>query len=364
VRDVTQSLENYDVPGATRPIQSFVEILSKWYLRRSRRRFRKDEPDDDKNGAFAALYEALVTLSKLLAPSMPFLAEEIYQNLVRSVDPHAPESVHLAVWPDFDSLRIDEELNHGMQLVMKLAALGHSARDQAGIKVRQPLSEAAFLVTNAEEARFVEGFAGLLEDELNVKCVRLLGSAGEAAAYKLNPLPKQLGQKYKFRLPAIRHAILELNPDEAALLLKEGKPVSINVENEQLEILPSEIEVRRQARSGFTVASNGAYVCALKVDLTAELIQEGLAREFARCVNEARKQADYDIANRIHLYVEANPSLSAAIQSHQGYILEETFCLKLDFEPVPESISRTQTAFAGESVTFGMVKTEQFSKQV
>ncbi len=356
VRDVTYALESYDVPAATRPIQNFVDILSRWYLRRSRRRFWKSESDADKKAAYTALYEALITLSKLLAPTMPFLAEELYQNLVRSVDPAAPESVHLAPWPEFNPSQINEDLNKGMGLIMKLASLGHSARNQVSIKVRQPLSEAAFSVGSAGEARYLEGFASLLEDELNVKYVRLLGSIGEAVSYTLNPLPKQLGKKYKSRLPAVRKAILDLNPEEAARLFMDGKPVAVSVESEQLEILPAEVEVRREARSGMTVASEGAYLCALKIDLTPELVKEGLAREFVRRVQEARKQSDFDIADRIYLYVDATPNLTAAVQAHQAYIMGETLTLGLDFTPPPEFAAGIQASFDGESVTFGMIK--------
>ncbi len=356
LRDVTHSLETYDVPGATRPIQSFVDILSKWYLRRSRRRFWKSESDADKKAAYTALYEALVTLSKLLAPSMPFLAEEMYLNLVHSIDPTSPESVHLASWPDFDESRINEELNQGMQLVMKLASLGHSARAQAGIKVRQPLSEASFSVANDSEARYLEGFADLLEDELNVKYVRLLGSAGEAVSFTLNPLAKQLGQKYKDRLPDVRQAILDLDPDKAARLLMDGKPVIVSLDGEQLEIIPSEVEIRREARPGLTISSEGAYLCALKTALTPELIEEGLAREFVRRVQETRKQANLDIANHIYLYVEATQGLAAAIQHYQEYIMGETQTLGLDFSLPPDFAERTQAAFDGESVTFGILK--------
>ena len=136
----------------------------------------------------------------------------------------------------------------------------------------------------------------------------------------------------------------------------DGKPVNINVDDEQLEILPSEVEVRRKARSGLTVASDGAYVCALKVDLTPELIKEGLAREFIRRVQQARKLADYDIADCIHLFVDATPGLSAAIQTHQEYIMGETLSLALDFVLAPDPTPRIQAVFEGESVTFGMRK--------
>ena len=212
VRDVTNAYENYDSLGATRPMEVFVDQLSNWYLRRSRRRFWKTESDADKQAAYATLYEALVTLSKLLAPTMPFLAEELYQNLVRSFDPHAPESVHLADWPEVDTAAVDEKLNREMALVMKLASLGHAARNKANRKVRQPLAECAFSLGSAEEGRILTQYADILTDELNVKKVRALNAAGEAVSYSLNPLPKQLGQKYGPKFPAIRQAILALDP--------------------------------------------------------------------------------------------------------------------------------------------------------
>jgi isoleucyl-tRNA synthetase len=169
VRDVTQALENYDVLGATRPIEAFVDQLSNWYLRRSRRRFWKSESDGDKQAAYATLYEALVTISRLLAPSMPFLAEELYQNLVRKVDKNAAESVHLSEWPEWDAALVDDKLNRDMVLVMKLASVGHAARNKANRKVRQPLSEVAFSVGNAEEMQVIQAYADILADELNVK---------------------------------------------------------------------------------------------------------------------------------------------------------------------------------------------------
>src|SRR5512143_3247603 len=191
VRDVTEAYEAYDVPNATRPIEQFVEKLSTWYVRRSRRRFWKNESDQDKQSAYSTLYTALVTVAKLLAPAMPFLAEELYQNLVRSVDEGAPESVHLANWPGVMPEFIDEGLNRDMDLVMRLVSLGHAARQKANRKVRQPLAEAAFSVGNPLERRALENHADILADELNVKRVRPLDSSTEAVSHSVKPLPKQ-----------------------------------------------------------------------------------------------------------------------------------------------------------------------------
>ena len=361
VRDVTNAMENYDVPAATRPIQGFVDNLSKWFLRRSRRRFWKSAPaagesDADKNAAYAILYEALVTLSKLLAPTMPFLADEIYQNLVRTADPTAPESVHLAAWPEFDAARIDESLNREMKLVMALASLGHAARNQAAIKVRQPLSEVAFSVSNQDEARALQRYTELLADELNVKQVRALGSAGEVVSYSLKPLPKQLGQKYKALYPKVSQAIQVVDSEQAARSLLAGSSIRVSVEGISLDIQPGEVEVRAEARSGLVVASEGAYLAALKTDLTPDLVREGLAREFVRRVQDLRKQAGFDIADRIHLYATASDGLAGAIQAYRDYIMGETLAVEMSHVAPPASAAHANLEFDGEQVTVGIVK--------
>ncbi len=355
-RDVTTALENYDILGATRPIETFVDQLSNWYLRRSRRRFWKTESDADKQAAYATLYEALVTLSKLLAPTMPFMAEQLYQNLVCSWDSEAPLSVHLASWPEYDDALIDEDLNREMALTMKLASLGHAARNKANRKVRQPLAEAAFSVGNMEERSVIEKYAELLEDELNVKKVRPLDAVGEAVDYSLKPLPKQLGQKYGGRFPAVQKAILEQNQVEAANTLMAGQNLVIQVNSETIEILPEEVEIRAQARAGFAVASEGGYLAALITDLTSELVQEGLAREFVRRVQDLRKQADLDIAERIRVYYEASPGLEQAIEAFKEYIMGETLALEMLAAPAPAGVLSAADEFDGEKLTIALEK--------
>jgi isoleucyl-tRNA synthetase len=356
VRDVTNALENYDVLGATRPIQTYVEQLSNWYLRRSRRRFWKSGDDQDKQAAYATLYEALVTVSKLLAPTMPFIADELYQNLVRGVDESAPASVHLADWPDYDPGAIDEKLNREMALVMKLASLGHAARNKANRKVRQPLAEAAFSVGNAEEAGIVTKYADLLEDELNVKQVRTLDTAGEAADFSLNPLPKQLGQKYGSRFPGIRKALLALSPERAAQTLLAGQTLALDVDGQHYDILPEEVEVRAQAHSGFAVATEGAYLAALVTDLSPELLNEGLAREFVRRVQDLRKTAGLEIADRVDLFYDASAGLSQAVADFKDYIQGETLAVSLQSGPVPAGLAATTDSFDGEQVTVALKK--------
>jgi isoleucyl-tRNA synthetase len=356
VRDVTQAYETYDVLNATRPVEAFVERLSTWYVRRSRRRFWKNDSGADKQAAYATLYTALTTVAKLLAPAMPFLAEELYQNLVRNVDETAPESVHLAAWPEVMTEFIDESLNRDMNLVMKLVSLGHSARQKANRKVRQPLAAAAFSVGTATERKALMNNVDIVSDELNVKEVRLLDSATEAVSHTIKPFSKQLGQKYGNKFPAIQKAILSMDAEEVASTFMAGKTLEVTAGGETFQIISEEVEVKAQAKSGFAVAEDGAYVAALVTELTPELVQEGLAREFVRRVQDLRKTADLDVADRIEMFVETTPGLRSAIEAHQEYITSETLTSKLSFTTPSEDTSVVEDEFEGEKVKVGVRK--------
>lgn len=356
VRDVTKAYEEYDVTNATRPVEKFVETLSTWYVRRSRRRFWKNDSAADKQSAYSTLYTALTTVAKLIAPAMPFLAEELYQNLVRAVDETAPESVHLAEWPVVMEEFIDESLNREMELVMKLVSLGHSARQKANRKVRQPLAEAAFSVGNNTERAALLKNAEVVQDELNVKKVRLLDAATEAVSHTVKPLPKQLGQKYGNKFPAIQKAILAMNAEEVAKALLSGNPLEVQAGGETFHIISEEVEVKAMAKEGFAVAEDGAYVAALVTTLTPELVAEGLAREFVRRVQDLRKTANLDVADRIELFVEASAGLKSAVETHAEYIKAETLTVKLSFAAAPANASMVDDEFEGEKVKVGLVK--------
>ena len=355
VRDVTQAYENYDVVGAPRPIEGFVDQLSNWYLRRSRRRFWKSESDADKAAAYETLYKALVTVSKLIAPTMPFMAETIYRNLVCSVDEKAPISVHLAEWPRVDESLINEKLNADMNVVMKLASLGHAARNKSNIKVRQPLSEAAFAVGKMEEGDVISRFRDILEDELNVKQVRLLAGSEETVTYSLNPLPKQLGQKYRNLSPRIRQAILELPAQESALKLLDGMNLVVQLDGKYYEILPDEVEVHTASREGYEVASEGAYMAALVTTLTSELIHEGLAREFVRRVQDLRKNSGLEISDRIEIKYQATEVLARAIEAFQDYIANETLAVSIE-AAVLDGTDVFEDRFDGEELRLQLKK--------
>jgi isoleucyl-tRNA synthetase len=356
VRDVTAAYENYDATNATRPIADFVDSLSNWYLRLSRRRFWRSEADADKEAAYYTLYTALTTIAKLLAPAMPFIADELYQNLVRSGDANAAESVHLASWAELDESLIDETLNNEMAAVMKLVSLGHAARQKSELKVRQPLAEVAFFVGNADERHAAETYADLIKSELNVKAVRLLDASSEAVAYSVKPYPKQLGQKYQSKFPLVRKAIMAVDAEEAAkCFLTDGK-LQVTVDGETLDILADEVEVQADAKEGYAVASDGAYLAALVTELTPELIAEGLAREFVRRVQDMRKAADFDVSDRIKVFVTASDEIRAAVDVHREYISGETLSVEINFAEAPADAVNAEQKFGSEVAKVSILK--------
>ncbi len=356
VQRVTVALDNYDVTGAARPFQRFVDDLSKWYVRRSRRRFWKGEEDEDKAAAYSTLYECLTTLARLLAPFMPFIAEEMYQNLVRSVDATAPESVHLCDYPEADEALIDEQLVEDTRLVMRLVSLGHGARNQAGIKLRQPLAQALFKVRSESEAGSLRRLADQVLDELNVKELVFLEDAGQVVDYRVTPLPHLLGRKYGALFPRIRAALADLDQAELARRVQAGESIALEVEGQTVELLPEELEVRTEAKAGYAVAEEAGYLTAISTTLDEHLIQEGLARELVRRIQTMRKEAGFRIEDRITTYYQAGPALREVLEALGHYIKGETLSTELVEDELPAEAYTQTFTIEGEDITFGLVK--------
>jgi isoleucyl-tRNA synthetase len=356
IEDVTQDLQVYEPERATDRLEAFLDDVSNWYLRRSRRRFWAkagvdEASDQDKHAAYTTLYEVLVTLTRLLAPFTPFVVEAMHQNLVRSVDPQAPESVHHTLWPEVEPSALDRKLLQEMSLIQKLVSLGHAARNQANRKLRQPLREAAFAVSASDERTMVEDYRDLLAEELNVKQVRLLDTAREAVEYRLKPLPKQLGQKYGSRFPAIQKAIQALDPEEPAERVLRGDSFELPLDGEMLEILPDEVEVRVEAHEGFSAVAEGPYLAALVTELDEELALEGLAREFVRRVQDLRKQADFQVDDHIAIEYQASEGLDRAVEKNRAYIQGETIADLIERSVHPEGEAEAEHSFDGEKLT-------------
>ncbi|MCH7587274.1 MAG: isoleucine--tRNA ligase [Chloroflexi bacterium] len=361
VSRVTAKLEEYQPDVATNEINHFLENLSNWYLRRSRRRFwaktgASGESDRDKNAAYETLYQVLETLSRLLAPFVPFVSEVMYQNLVCSINKRMPESVHHAKYPKPDTAFMDQELVREMELVLRLVSLGHAARNRSNVKVRQPLAEAAFSVGMASEVDVVEKYAELLRAELNVKHIRMLDTAAEAVDYVLKPLPRQLGSKYGAKFPALRSAILALEPQKAAETLLANTALEVEVEGSIINVQPDEVEVQIEAHAGFSVASDGAYLAALVTKLSPELQKEGLAREVVRRVQDLRKQAQFVVDDRIILQYKASDYLGEAIAENKNYLMQETLTVVLEKHASPQGVMVAEHSFDSESLIIAIRK--------
>jgi isoleucyl-tRNA synthetase len=324
VREVTAAMEGYDVTGVTRPLGVFVENLSNWYVRLSRRRFWEGDAE-----ALGTLHTVLVTLSHLLAPATPFIAEEIYQNLVAGVDPAAPDSVHLSRWPAADGARIDEQLSVDMELVQRVTSLGHAARQSANLKVRQPLAQVVVRTRTAEERAGLARLQQLVLDELNVKGLAFADAAGELVDVQVFPYPKQLGQKYGKGYPKIRQAMAQMDQFALASRFQAGETVEITAEGEPYAVAPEDVEVRSTPRQGYSVAEAGGYLVAVTTEVDTALEQEGYARELVRRIQQLRKDANLAISDRIVTYVADSELLHAVLAHFGDYVREETLTVDL-----------------------------------
>jgi isoleucyl-tRNA synthetase len=325
VGEVRDDLLRYDMLAATRRIERFtVDELSNWYIRRNRRRFWKSEDDADKAAAYDTLHACLLTLSRLVAPMMPFIAEEMYGNLARSHDEAAPESVHLTAYPDCDAPLVDAELESSVEAVMRVVELGRAARNAANLKVRQPLARALVKAPTPALGDAVRRLQDQALEELNVKELELVESAGDLVEYSVLPRLPVLGPKYGKRLPKLRAALAALDPREAAARALAGEPVELEVDGESVRLSPEELLIEERERPGLASVSEGGYVVALDAEITPELYYEGLARDFVRQVQSLRKEAGFDISDRIRVRYEGHEDLGAALARHDEYARVET----------------------------------------
>jgi len=331
---VVDALENSDPLSATVVVEAFLDDLTNWYVRRSRRRFWKSEHDADKNSAYATLYHVLVKLAKTLAPFTPFVAESIYQNLVREaageggpVFPQAHESVHHTAWPQADPSVVDESLLEQMALARQIASLGLSARNGAGLKVRQPLAKV--LVYAGEKQALSQEMIDIVTDELNVKAFEFVTEARQLVAYQVLPDNKVLGPRFGAQFPKVRAALAAADPEKVAGAVQAGLSVALDVDGQTVELAPEEILVQTLPAEGLAVASDKFVTVALDASLTPDLRDEGLAREVVRRVQAMRKDAGFDIADRITTFYVADEDFSRVFQNWGGYIKAETLSTEL-----------------------------------
>jgi isoleucyl-tRNA synthetase len=359
VREVTEGYESYDVPNATRPVQEFVEALSNWYVRLSRRRFWQNDMDNSKRSAYGTLYECLVTVSKLIAPAMPFLSDSLYRNLVAEMDASAPPSVHLALWPEYNEALIERSRIDEMRLVQRLVSLGRAARESVKIGVRQPLSEAQFVTRDAGERATVDHMRDLIMAELNVKTLSIV----DEPVYVLNPLPQVLGKKFGKDFPRVQKALREGSRADVQVWAKQllaKQPVELVLDGQTFIVTAEECQVLMKAPEGFAYAEEGGYMAVINTTLTEELVLEGLAREVVRRVQSMRKDADYNITDSISVRYVAGDRLRQAFERFGDYIRAETLAVSLLAEPpAPGDFSRQfstddKSDIDGENLTLGL----------
>ena len=322
---VRDEMENYHLTNAPRAIEAFVDDLSNWYVRRSRDRFWGAEAGPDKHAAYATLYEVLVTVAKLAAPFVPFLADGLYRNLVCSLNTEAPLSVHLVEYPVTDAALKDAQLEADMDFTREVISMGHAARNRSGIKTRQPLAEITLGALSDVEKATVNRLADLIHDELNVKAILFTEDLNAFAQVTLKPNFKVLGPKYGKGVQAIAKALASADSVALKAELEAAGSLQIEASGETYTLEPSEVDVQTENREGFFVEVDAKKFIALSTKLTHELTLEGLAREFVNKIQNMRKEADFNVSDRIKLSLDTTSSLvDEAFQVHQDYILRET----------------------------------------
>lgn len=354
IADTTDALENFDSAHVTLAIDSFVDDLSNWHVRLSRRRFWKSQADDDKQSAYCTLYEVLVTLSKLLAPILPFMAEEMYQNLVLSVFPDAPESVHLCDWPKSDASLINERLMAETDAVMKVVRLGRSARNASGLKVRQPLSLLTVKPSSRLEYEAIVNNTQLILDELNMKSIELADTASGLVSHTLKPNFSLLGPKYGKLMPKIREVLSTSDQNNLASAVLEGKNIEITVDGELITLEPEEVMVESTTPENLSCIEESGTVVAVDTVLTDELIQEGLIRDLVRMIQSLRKDSNFNVDDHITIEYHAEGQLAIAIGLHEDYIRQETLADSIKSVDVSDGFVKDK--ISGEEVAIKLQK--------
>lgn len=343
VKEVAQKLDSYDITGAGVAIEEFTDELSNWYVRRNRERYWAKDLTDDKIGAYTTLYRVLVTLSKVAAPFVPFITDEIYTNLVCNLDRTAPESVHLCTWPEVVESEIDADLEKEMGLAYKIVQLGRSARNAENIKNRQPLSEMLISVDTLPDY-----YGNIVKDELNVKQVVLGAEMSDYVNFEIKPNLPVLGKEYGKLIPKIREAINSMNQMDLANKVKNGGYESILIDDTEITLNADNLLVTMQGREGFAFAGEGEIGVVLDTKLTAELKEEGDVREVLSKVQNLRKDKGFEVMDKIILYVNGNEVVENLVKKYEEQIKEETLAKEVRYNITRDTY--TEVSINGKNV--------------
>ncbi|MCJ8174122.1 isoleucine--tRNA ligase [Clostridium botulinum] len=329
IKNVEEHLDNYRITQAALELEEFVDELSNWYVRRNRSRFWSTELTDDKIGAYTTLYTVLTTVIKVAAPFVPFVTEEMYQNLVVNLDKDAEESIHLCKWPSYNESTMDKDLEEKMGLAYKIVKLGRSARNSVNIKNRQPLKK--MLVSTKELPEYYED---IIREELNIKEILSGADLSDYVNFEIKPNLPILGKKYGKFIPAIRKEISSMNQMELAQSINNSRSVFINVEGceDQIELTAENLLVTMQGLEGFAFAGEGEIGVVLDTHITEELKEEGFLREILSKVQNMRKESGFEVADKINLYVSGNNTLNAIVKKYEDEIKVETLSVKVMYD--------------------------------
>jgi len=356
IESIDDALENMTVNMAVQAFENFViDKFSNWYLRQSRRRFWKNQLDEDKKSAYITTYEVLVTLSKLLAPFIPFISEQLYQNLFKQLDSDAPLSVHLLTYPKMDEKQVDSQLSKEMNKVLSLVIAGRSIRSEANIKLRQPLSE-LILISPLGKKDLIIKYEEVLKEELNVKQVTLKTSSEELVSYIIKPNFKVLAPKVRGAVNDIRKELENLDPEKTrdfVELLAKGKNIELEVDGKGYTLAPEDLEYKINVQEGFAGEESEGYLILFNSTITEELKKEGYVRDIIRRVQTMRKELDLEYTQNIELSIKPDEFGSQAIREFEDFIKEETLATKLVQEKPQQGLVK-EWSFDDYEVTIGI----------
>lgn len=348
IQEVDGSLDQYRIPEAARVLQDFVDDMSNWYVRRSRERFWVKGMPQDKINAYMTLYTALVTTAKLAAPMIPFMAESIYRNLVCSIDPSAPESVHLCRYPQADETMVDQKLESDMDTVLKVVVLGRAARNGAAIKNRQPLAK-MYVKAEDEIGAF---YKKIIEDELNIKSVECTADVSAFTSYSFKPQLKTLGPKYGKQLGEIRAALSGLDGSAAKKELDSTGVLKLMLSTGEAQLSPEDLLIEMTRSEQYFSVEDGGVTVAIDTVLTDALVEEGFVREIISKLQTMRKEADFNVMDHIVVYVQGNEKVAEIMQKNLSVIENDTLADALKLEQMDGYAKEWD--INGEKVTLGV----------
>ena len=319
VKTVDEDLGSYKIPEAARALQEFVDDMSNWYVRRSRERFWAKGMEQDKINAYMTLYTALVTVAKAAAPMIPFMTEDIYQNLVRSIDANAPESIHLCDYPEVNEAWIDKDLEANMEELLEIVVLGRACRNTANIKNRQPIGT---MYVKAEKA-MDKFYTDIIADELNVKEVKFADDVESFISYSFKPQLRTVGPKYGKLLNGIRTALSEIDGTAAMKELRDNGVLVLDIDGNRVELAEEDLLIETAQSEGYVTETDGETSVVLDTNLTPELIQEGFVREIISKVQTMRKEAGFEVMDKIIVYAKDNDKIMDIMKANQDEIKRE-----------------------------------------